>query len=98
MNGCNMDPLAVPWLRRLVADLSSRRPGFALESVQVGFVVDKVALGLVFSDFFAFPLPLSFHRGPMFMYHLGDEQLAQWFPQFRDVVSTHQHEQQQQQH
>jgi hypothetical protein len=36
--------LAVPWLRRLVADLSSRRPGFDPESVHVGFVVDKVEL------------------------------------------------------
>jgi hypothetical protein len=34
----------VPWLRSLVAGLSPRRPG----SVQVGFVVDKVALGQVF--------------------------------------------------
>jgi hypothetical protein len=36
--------MAVPWLRRLVAGLSPRRPA----SVHVGFVVDKVALGQVF--------------------------------------------------
>jgi hypothetical protein len=36
--------LAVPWLRRLVAGLSPRRPGFDPASVHVGFVVDKVAL------------------------------------------------------
>jgi hypothetical protein len=36
---------AVPWLRRLVAGLSLRRPGFAPWSIHVGFVVDKVALG-----------------------------------------------------
>jgi hypothetical protein len=28
----------------------------------VGFVVDKVALGQVFSDYFGFPLSISFHR------------------------------------
>jgi hypothetical protein len=41
---------AVPWLRSLVADLSPRRPGFAPGSIHVGFVVDKVALGLVMWD------------------------------------------------
>jgi hypothetical protein len=40
---------AVPWLRRLVAGLSPRRFGFDPGSVHVGFVVDKVALGQVFS-------------------------------------------------
>jgi hypothetical protein len=35
----------VPWLRRLVAGLSLLRPWFAPESVRVGFVVGKVALG-----------------------------------------------------
>jgi hypothetical protein len=35
---------AVPWLRRLVAGLSPRRPGFDPGSVHVGYVVDKVAL------------------------------------------------------
>jgi hypothetical protein len=39
---------AVPWLKRLVAGLSPRRPGFDPGSVHVGFVVDKVALGQVF--------------------------------------------------
>jgi hypothetical protein len=38
---------AVPWLRRLVAGLSPRRPGFDRGSVHVGFVVEKVALGQV---------------------------------------------------
>jgi hypothetical protein len=36
--------MAVPWLRRLVAGLSSRSPGFAPGSIHVGFVVDKVEL------------------------------------------------------
>jgi hypothetical protein len=39
---------AVSWLSRLVAGLSSRRPGFAHGSSHEGFVVDKVALGQVF--------------------------------------------------
>ena len=39
--------LAVSWLRRLVADLSPRRAGFYSRSVDVGFVVDKFALGKV---------------------------------------------------
>jgi hypothetical protein len=38
---------AVPWLRRLVAGLSPRRPGFAAGSIHVRFLVDKVSLGLV---------------------------------------------------
>jgi hypothetical protein len=41
--------MAVPWLRRLVAGLSPRRPRFDPGSVHVGFVVDRVALGQVFS-------------------------------------------------
>jgi hypothetical protein len=37
--------LAVPWLRRLVAGLPSRRSGFDPVSVHVVFLVDKVAMG-----------------------------------------------------
>jgi hypothetical protein len=44
---------AVSWLRRLVAGLSPRRPGFT--PAHVGFVVDKVVLGQVSSEFFGFP-------------------------------------------
>jgi hypothetical protein len=36
---------SVPWLRRLVSDLSPQRPGFAPGLVSVGFVMDRVALG-----------------------------------------------------
>jgi hypothetical protein len=39
----------VRWLRRLIAGLSSRRPGLIPRPVHVGFVVDTVALGQVFS-------------------------------------------------
>jgi hypothetical protein len=44
----NYQSTAVPWLRRLVAGLQSRRSGFDPGSVCVGFVVDKGALGQVF--------------------------------------------------
>jgi hypothetical protein len=46
--------LAVPWVRRLVAGLSPRRPGLDPGSVHVGFVVDKVTLGQVFPTTFIF--------------------------------------------
>jgi hypothetical protein len=39
-----------------------RRPGFDPRSGHVGFVVDKVALGQVFSEYFGFPYQFSFHR------------------------------------
>jgi hypothetical protein len=45
----------MPWLRRLVAGISQRSTRFASGSVYVGFVVDKVALGQVSSEFFGFP-------------------------------------------
>jgi hypothetical protein len=54
--------MAVLWLRRLVAGLPLRRPGFDPGSVHVGFVVDKVALGQVFLRVVGFPLSISFHR------------------------------------
>jgi hypothetical protein len=54
-----MDIEAVPWLRRLVAGLSPRRPGFDVGSVHVGFVVDKVALGQMFLRALRF-FPVSF--------------------------------------
>jgi hypothetical protein len=37
--------LFVPWLRRLVAGVSPRWSGFAPVSVQMVFMVDKVAVG-----------------------------------------------------
>jgi hypothetical protein len=53
--------MAVPWLRRLVAGLPLRRPGFDPGSVHVRFVVDKVALGQVFLRVVGLPLSVSFH-------------------------------------
>jgi hypothetical protein len=51
--------IAVPWLRRLVDDLSPRRPGFDPGTAHVGFVVDKVALLQVSPPILGF-FPVSF--------------------------------------
>jgi hypothetical protein len=53
---------AAPQLKRLVAGFASRRSGFKTGSSHVGFVVDKVALGQVFSEYFGFPCQSSFHQ------------------------------------
>jgi hypothetical protein len=53
--------MAKPQLRRLVAGLPPRQPRFEHWSGHVGFVVDKVALGQVFSEYFRFPCQ-AFYR------------------------------------
>jgi hypothetical protein len=45
--------MAVPRLKRLVASFPLRRSGFA-SGQHLGFVVDKAALGQVFSEYFGF--------------------------------------------
>jgi hypothetical protein len=67
---------AMPWLKRLVAGLSPRRPGFAPGSIHAGFVVDKVALGQVFVRVPRFPLSISFHRRSPNSYHLGKNNMS----------------------
>lgn len=58
----------VPWLRRLVATVSTRRTVFDSGLVRVNFVVDKVAVGKVslrvlrFSSVIIIPLMLHTHR------------------------------------
>jgi hypothetical protein len=52
---------------RAIAQAVKRRlptaaTGFEPRSGHVGFVVDKVALGQVFSEYFGFPCQFSFHR------------------------------------
>jgi hypothetical protein len=54
-----LDVYAVPQLRRLVSGFPA---GFEPRSGHVGLLVDKVALGQVFSDYFGFPCQFSFHR------------------------------------
>jgi hypothetical protein len=63
---------AVPQLKRLVAGFPPRRPGFA-SGQHVGFVVDKAALGQVFSEYFGFPCQ-SFHQ---FLHNHNHPVLAQ---------------------
>jgi hypothetical protein len=54
--------MAVPQVRRLVAGFPPLRPGFESRSGNVGFVVDKVALGQVSSEYSGFSCQFSFHR------------------------------------
>jgi hypothetical protein len=78
--------MAVPWLRLLVTDLSPRRSGFAPEQVHVEFVVDKVALEQVFlRSLRLFPVNIVPPWFSILISYEG-EQLASWWPQFRDVV------------
>jgi hypothetical protein len=45
----------VPYLRPLVAGFPPRRLGFEPRSLHVGFVMEKVTLEQVFSEYFGFP-------------------------------------------
>jgi hypothetical protein len=53
----------MPWLMRFILS-----PRFALGSVHLGFLVDKSALGQVFSDFFTFFLSVQFHQESILTY------------------------------
>jgi hypothetical protein len=80
----------VSWLRRLVTGLSQQSPGFVPGTFLVGFVVDSVALGQVFSEFFG--LPCQYYSTVVIHTHTlsGDEQYVRQWQQFRDAVSHHQ--------
>jgi hypothetical protein len=52
------------------AGFPPRRPGFEPRSDRVGFAVDKVALGQVFSEYFGFSCQLSFNR-LLHLHHLS---------------------------
>jgi hypothetical protein len=52
----------VPLLRQLVVRLLRRRHVFDPGSVYVGFVVDKVAFGQGFLEYFGLPKSISFHQ------------------------------------
>jgi hypothetical protein len=60
-----------------------RRPGFEPGSGHVGFVVDKVALGQVFSKYFCFPCQSSFHQLLHNRHHIsfGAGTIGQQWPQ-----------------
>jgi hypothetical protein len=65
---------AAPLLKRLVAGFPPRRPGFEPGSDKVRFVVDKAALGQVFSAYFGFPCQSSIHQIFHPHYHSGQVQ------------------------
>jgi hypothetical protein len=52
----------VLWLRRLIADLSTWRPGFDPTPMHVRFVVDKVELGPAFPKYFGSVISITFHQ------------------------------------
>jgi hypothetical protein len=56
----------------------------------VGFVVDKVALGQVFSEYFGFPCPFSIH-GLLHIHHLssGAGTIGHLVTDVPSGVSTH---------
>jgi hypothetical protein len=65
----------VPWLRRLAAGLSPRRPWLVAGSVHLGFVVDNVALGQVFRRVLRyFPVSIIPPRLYTHLYQLEHEQ------------------------
>jgi hypothetical protein len=59
-------------------------------SDHVGFVVDKVVLRQVFSEYFGFPCQSSFHQIPHPHNHPGQLQNANWWPTCQiDPVGLH---------
>jgi hypothetical protein len=56
----------------------------------VGFVVDKVALGQVFSEYFSFPCQSSFHQLLHNQPHLssGAGTIGQKWPQYKGLSPT----------
>jgi hypothetical protein len=53
------------WLLHSSNGFTPRWPGFEAGSGQVGFVVDKVALGQVFSEYFGSPANLDSTKFPI---------------------------------
>jgi hypothetical protein len=81
---------AAPYLKRLVAGFPPWRSGFHPGSGQVGFMVDKVALGQVFSEYFNFPCQSSFHHLLHNHPHLssGAGTIGQKWPQYKGLSPT----------
>jgi hypothetical protein len=53
--GCSVAQAVSRWLPTAAAQVRTR-------SGDVGFVVDKMALGQIFSEYFGFPCQSSFHQ------------------------------------
>jgi hypothetical protein len=91
--GKKVSCMAVPWLRRLVAGLSQRRPEYAPGLVHVGLIVNKVAVRQVCSS--SSVLLCHYHSILALNSHIlsvmSNRPVKR--PQFRDV-SLHRHEQQ----
>jgi hypothetical protein len=66
-----LDCKAMPCLRRLVFNLSPWMSEFAPGSVHVGFVMNRLALGQAFSEFFRSSLSVSFHLCSILIHHLA---------------------------
>jgi hypothetical protein len=75
----------------MIMDLSYIFGWFDPRSGHVGFVVDKVALGQVFSEYFGFPFQSSFHQ--LLHNHnrsSGTGTIGQQWPTYQvDSVSAH---------
>jgi hypothetical protein len=54
----DIEAVSYEYFKRLVASFPPRRPGFDPRSGYLGFVVDKVALREVFSDYFGFSMQI----------------------------------------
>jgi hypothetical protein len=59
----------LPLLRETVTSFPQRRPAFKPRSGHVTFVVDKVTLGQVFTEYLGFPRQFSFHQLFPFINH-----------------------------
>jgi hypothetical protein len=72
--------MAVSQLRWLAAGFPQRRPGFQPGSGHLGFLVDKVALGHVFSKYFGSPANYSNDCSTLIIvHHPGmDKKSKQW--------------------
>jgi hypothetical protein len=83
---------AVPWFSLIVAGLPLWRPGFVPGLVRVGFCSGQSDTRTSFapsSSVFSCQYHSTLHS------HVssGDDQYSCWWPQFRDIVSPHRHEQ-----
>jgi hypothetical protein len=70
--------------------------GFTHSTVHASFMVDKVTPAQIFSEILGFLCQYNSAMSLHTMYHLGDEQSASSWLQFKDIFSSHRHEQQQQ--
>jgi hypothetical protein len=79
----------VPWLKRLVVGLSPRRHGFAPGQSMWVLWWTKWHWDRFSSEFFSFPLSVSFSMAIDSHISYGAWKMARWWPQFRDIASIH---------